>query len=374
MKVPFLDLRRDYEPLRETILARIQQVVDSQIFIMGPEVMGFEEALASYTGVAHAIGVSSGSDALLATLMAMGVGPGDEVIAPAFTFFATAGAVARLGARPVFVDIDPTSFLLDPKATLERVGPRTKAVIPVHLYGRTFADAEVEESLKREGIAMLGDAAQAIGAIDGGGRPAGAIGTAAAFSFFPAKNVGAFGDAGAITTDDDELAERIRVIRLHGARPKYIHHVVGGNFRLDALQAAVLSVKLETVEALTLARGANAARYAELFAATGLVSRGQVVLPEAGPGRHCYHQYVIRVHERDALRSYLGEQGIGTMVYYPQPLHLQACFADLGYGPGDLPHTEQATEEVLALPIFPGLTDEESAYVVDRIAAFYRTR
>lgn len=374
MRVPFLDLSRHHAPLRDAILAKVTEVIDSQRFIMGPELAGFEAELAAYCGCRHGIGVSSGTDALLVALMALGVGPGDEVVTTAFTFFATAGAISRLGARPVFADIDPESFNLDVADTLAKVGPKTKAIIPVHLFGRMADTAALRAGLGDRALPIVEDAAQAIGAEDASGRRAGAVGDLGCFSFFPAKNLGAFGDGGGVTSSDDELAEKVRVLRVHGSKPKYYHHVVGGNFRLDALQAAVLRVKLGFLEETVLARRANAARYRALFEASGLVASGAVRPPADGPGRHAYHQFVIRARERDALQAYLREQGVATMLYYPGGLHVQPCFAELGYEEGALPATEQATGEVLALPIFGELQEDEQRYVVEQIAAFYRER
>ncbi len=372
MRVPFLDLRRHHAPMREAILARLTSLIDAQSFILGPAVSDFEAALAAYCGVPHAVGVSSGTDALLAALMALEVGPGDEVVTTAFTFFATAGAVARLGARPVFADIEEESFLLDPAAALSLVGPRTKVLLPVHLFGR-MVDAEAFRAAQdARPLALVEDAAQAIGAQDARGRRAGAVGDLGCFSFFPAKNLGAMGDGGGVTCSDDALAECLRVLRVHGSKPKYYHHVVGGNFRLDALQAAVLSVKIAYLEEVIRARGRNAARYRALFDASGLTASGDVVVPTEGPGRHAYHQFVIRARARDALQAFLRERGVETMVYYPTALHLQPCFAGLGYREGALPHTERATREVLALPIFGELSAEEQSYVVECVAGFYR--
>jgi dTDP-4-amino-4,6-dideoxygalactose transaminase len=368
MRVPFLDLARIHAPLRERLLARLAAVLDSQRFILGPAVEDFEAALAARLGVGHAIGVSSGTDALLAALMALDVGPGDEVVLPAFTFFATAGVVARLGAVPVFADIEARSFNLAPAAALTRVTARTKAILPVHLFGRV-ADLE---PLRAAGVPIVEDAAQAIGARDATGRGAGGLGAVGCLSFFPSKNLGALGDGGAVLTNDPTLAARVRRLRVHGAETKYVHHEVGGNFRLDALQAAALHEKLAVLAEHDAARQRNAQRYAELFAQTGLVGRGVIVLPEAGPGRSVWHQYVIRADRRDALQAALREAGVGTMVYYPLALHLQPCFAALGGARGDLPESERATAEALALPIYAGLTEAEQEYVVAQVAAFFR--
>ncbi len=366
MAVPLLDLRRQYAPLREEIRSVMDRVCDAQRFILGPEVEAFEAEAAEALGVAHAIGVSSGTDALLVALMALDVGPGDEVILPVFTFFATAGVVARLGARPVFVDVDPGDFCLTPSAVADQVTACTKAIVPVHLFGQAAPMDGLAEAAGE--IPLLEDCAQAWGCTLGG-RPVGGLGRAGAFSFFPSKNLGGFGDGGLVTTNDPELAALIRQLRMHGQSGVYEHTHVGGNFRLDALQAAVLRVKLPHVEAWVAARRANAERYARLFAEAGL---DQVVLPLAREGRgHTYNQYVVRVPRRDELRSYLAERGIGCAVYYPLPLHLQPCFAGLGYGPGDFPVAEQASREVLALPVFPELEPAEQEEVVGAIAAFY---
>ena len=367
MAVPLLDLTRQYAPLRDTIRETIDRVCDSQRFILGPEVEAFEKEAAAALGVAEAVGVSSGTDALLVALMALGVGPGDEVILPTFTFFATAGVVARLGARPVFADIDPVDFCL-PASEIERLRTsRTKAVIPVHLFGQS---ADMAAVLKAAGeLPVLEDAAQAWGAAFDG-QPVGGMGIMGAFSFFPSKNLGGFGDGGLVTTNDTGLARRLRELRMHGQSGTYHHPTVGGNFRLDALQAAVLRTKLPHVAAWVDARRRNAARYRELFGAAGLLD-GTVRLPEALEGRgHTFNQYVIRVERRDALREYLLERGIGCAVYYPLPLHLQPCFADFGGTAGDLPVAETACGEVLAIPVFPELEDAEQEEVVAAIAAF----
>jgi dTDP-4-amino-4,6-dideoxygalactose transaminase len=330
------------------------RVVDSGQFILGAEVDDFERQLAAAVGTAHAIGVSSGTDALLCALMALDVGPGDEVVTPTFSFFATAGVVARLGARPILVDIQPETFNLDPDAAAAAVTSRTKAVIPVHLFGRPAARPAVV-------VPIVEDAAQSIGA-------SALYGNLSCLSFFPSKNLGAFGDAGAIIADDAELADRCRLLRTHGGRPKYYHHVVGGNFRIDALQAAILRVKLPHLPRWTAARRANAERYRRLFAGARIPP--ELRLPGDAPG-HIYNQFVIRAPRRDALREHLGRNGIGTEIYYPVPFHLQPCFRDLGYSAGAFPHSEVAAREVLALPIYPELTEAQQAYVVAQIASFY---
>ena len=369
MAVPLLDLRRQYGPLREQIRTVIDRVCDDQFFILGPEVEAFEDEAATALGVAHAVGCSSGTDALLLALMALGVGPDDEVVLPTFTFFATAGVVSRLGARPVFVDVDPTDYCMDPKLIAGAISERTKAVIPVHLFGQA-ADMD---GIRRasNAVPIIEDCAQAWGA-SFGGRDVGGIGDLGAFSFFPTKNLGGFGDGGLVTTGDPDMAQVLREIRMHGQSGPYLHPRVGGNFRLDALQAAVLRVKLPHVSNWIEGRRANAERYRQLFAAADLGDRVQ--LPAAVDGRgHTFNQYVIRARRRDELRRYLGERGIGVSVYYQLSLHLQPCFASLGYREGQFPVAEKASQEVLALPIFPELTEHEQSEVVAAIAEFYRT-
>lgn len=369
-RVPLLDLRAQYESMRDDIDEAIRRVVESQHFILGPEVEALEREIADYCGTTHAVGVSSGTDALLVALMALGVGPGDEVITTPFTFFATAGTVARLGARTVFVDIEPDTFNIDAARIEAALSPRTKAIIPVHLFGRVADMDTVMRLAGSAGVAVIEDAAQAIGAYDAAGRRAGAIGDVGAFSFFPSKNLGAFGDAGMVTTSDESLARLMRQLRVHGMEPKYFHSMVGGNFRLDALQAAVLRVKLRHLDTWHDGRRRNAARYRELFAQAGIE---QVTLPQDVPG-HIYNQFVIRVPQRDALRDHLSARAIGTEIYYPLPLHMQACFAGLGYQEGDFPHAERAAREVLALPIYPELEDAALQRVVASIADFYAAR
>ncbi len=330
------------------------RVVDSGQFIMGAEVERFEAELAAATGTRHAVGVSSGTDALLVALMALGVGPGDEVVTSVFSFFATAGVVSRLGARPVFVDIEEASFNLDPAAARAACGPRTRAVIPVHLFGRAAATLDVP-------VPEIEDAAQSIGASK-------VRGLASCLSFFPSKNLGAFGDAGAVLTGDPAFADRVALMRAHGSRPKYLHHVVGGNFRIDALQAAILRVKLPRLADSSAARRRNADRYRALFA--GARVPPELRLPEDAPG-HIYNQFVIRAPRRDELREHLRRADIGSEVYYPIPFHQQACFRELGYADGAFPRAEAASREVLALPIYPELTEEQQAYVVAKISEFY---
>jgi dTDP-4-amino-4,6-dideoxygalactose transaminase len=364
--VPLLDLEAQYRPLRDEILAAITRVCDSQRFIMGPEVEALERELAAYLQVPEAIAVSSGTDALLAALMVLGIGPGDEVVTSTFSFFATAGCVARVGATPVLVDIDPATFNLDPSAVLAALTSRTRAIVPVHLYGLCADMDPITELARQRGIPVIEDAAQAIGATYKG-RQAGAIGTFGCFSFFPSKNLGAFGDGGLVTTHDPMLAKEVRLVRNHGAEPKYFHKRVGANFRLDALQAAVLRVKLPHLARWTALRQANAARYDALMPEAGLADR--VTLPSVPSDcGHIFNQYVIRVPDRDRVRAFLSERGIGTEIYYPVPFHLQECFASLGHRRGDFPHAEAAADTTLALPIYGELTADQQAAVVSALA------
>ena len=360
--VKLLDLEAQYQPLRAEILAAITRVCDSQRFILGPEVDALERELAASLGVSHAVAVSSGTDALLAAFMALGLGAGDEVITPTFSFFATAGCVARVGAAPVFVDIDPVTFNLDPSAVRAAITPRTRAIVPVHLYGLCADMDPIVEVARQNHIPIVEDAAQAIGATYKA-QQAGTIGTIGCFSFFPSKNLGAFGEGGLITTNDSALAGEIRLLRNHGAEPKYFHQRIGGNFRLDALQAAVLRVKLPHLERWTSMRQRNAERYQTLFASAGVTDR--VILPTApADRRHIFNQYVVRVRERDRVRRFLDDRGIGTEVYYPVPFHLQECFSSRGHRRGDFPQAEAAAGSVLALPIYSELTIEQQSAVV----------
>jgi dTDP-4-amino-4,6-dideoxygalactose transaminase len=358
--VPLLDLTRYDDELKREIASSVEGVFASGRFVMGPTNEAFEKVFADFCGARHALGVSSGTDALLVALMALGVGPGDEVVTSPLSFFASAGVVARLNARPVFADIDPETFDLDPDRLAQVINPRTKAVMPVHLYGQC-ADMDTIREVAR-GVPIVEDACQAVGAMYRG-RKAGVLGNIAAFSFYPTKNLGAAGDAGAVTTDDDELAGLVRTLRLHGESERYHHARVGGNFRMDSVQSAVLLAKLPRLEAWTRRRVAIAEKYGDLL--SGAESSGRIVLPDVAPGRrHVFHQYVVRVRERDRVRARLAERGISTAVFYPIPLHLQECFAGLGYRDGDFPDAEKAAKEVLALPMFPQLTDAE----VDRVS------
>lgn len=366
-EVPLLDLKGQYRALKGDIDDAVARVVDAQWFILGPEVAGLEAEIAAYTGVAHGVGMSSGTDALLAALMALGVGPGDEVIVPTFTFFATAGVVARLGATPVFVDIDPGTYNVLPDAVAAAVTERTRAVIPVHLYGRMADMDAVMAAVRGRDIAVIEDAAQAIGAFDHAGRKAGSVGGMGCFSFFPSKNLGGFGDGGMTVTDDEGTASRLKMLRMHGMEPKYFHAMVGGNFRLDALQAAVLRVKLRHLDDWSAARRRNAGLYRDLLDEGGVLDR--IGVPADEPG-HIYNQFVIRTPDRDGLQAALRAGGVGTEIYYPVPLHLQECFGGLGYPPGSMPNAEAAARETLALPIYPELREEQIDHVAAVIIAF----
>jgi dTDP-4-amino-4,6-dideoxygalactose transaminase len=363
--IPLLDLQPQYAPLRDEILAAIARVCDSQQFIMGPEVSALESELARLIGVEHAVAVSSGTDALLLAMMALGIGPGDEIVTSTYSFFATAGSIVRLGAQPVLVDIDPATFNINPRALSRAVTPRTKAIMPVHLFGLAADMDPILDEASRSGVPVIEDAAQAIGA-SYKSRAAGAMGAIGCFSFFPSKNLGAFGDAGLVTMKDGKLAKRARLLRTHGMEPKYYHHEVGANFRMDAVQAAVLRVKAPHLSAWTEARRVNAARYRRLFADAGLMDIVQ--LPsEPRDCRHIYNQFVIRTPERDRLKRHLDASGIGNEIYYPVPFHLQPCFAGLGHHAGDFPEAERAANESLALPIYGELTLEQQQAVVDAV-------
>jgi dTDP-4-amino-4,6-dideoxygalactose transaminase len=379
--IPLLDLKAQYAPIREEIRGAIDRVADAQYFIGGPEVDGLEREIAEYSQCAFGVGVSSGTDALLVALMTASVQPGDEVVTTPYSFFATAGSIYRLCAVPVFVDISLVDYNIRPDLLEAAITSRTKAIIPVHLYGQVADMDPIMEIAQRHGLVVIEDAAQAIGA-EYRGRRAGSIGHLGCFSFFPSKNLGGFGDGGMITTNDAELAHKARLLRNHGAEPKYYHKLVGGNFRLDALQAAILRVKLRYLDGWTSGRQRNAARYRQLFIEAGLVADNRSSAPDHGPSsasagvvlpleqperRHIYNQFVIRTAQRDAVIGVLKERKIGHEIYYPVPLHLQECFAARGYAPGDLPASEQAARETLALPVYPELTEEMQAAVVDAV-------
>lgn len=388
MHVPFLELEYQHEPIKEELHEAIDNVVRSNQFILGPFVEKFERDVAEYCGIEYAIGVSSGTDALLVSLMALGITSDDYVMTTPFSFFATAGVIARLGATPIFVDIDPDTFSLSAEALTDTwstmsddVKRRTQAIIPVHLFGQCADMTPIMDFARAHDIPVIEDAAQSIGAeypdvaIDGT-RKAGTIGQMGCYSFFPSKNLGGFGDGGLVTTSNSDVAERIRMLRAHGARPKYYHHYVGGNFRLDAIQAAVLSVKLPHLDTWHRERRANAQHYNELFTEKGLTD--VVTLPASSYENqriefpHIFNQYVIRTAQRDALREHLSACNVATAIYYPLPLHRQPCFADLGYDEGSFPASEQAAQEVLALPVYPGMRPEQRMYVVESIEEFYR--
>jgi dTDP-4-amino-4,6-dideoxygalactose transaminase len=369
MRVPLLDLKLQYQKLKPDVLQVIQQVCEEQGFILGPQVDAFEGEVAKYLGAEHAVGVSSGTDALLLSLMASGVKPGDEVLTTPYTFFATASSISRLGATPVFVDIDPATYCLDVSKLGEVLTPKARAIIPVHLFGRPMDLEPIMELAREEDLSVIEDAAQAIGALVRG-RRVGAIGSFGAFSFFPSKNLGGFGDGGLVTTNSAEGEAAIRRLRVHGSERRYEHIEIGINGRLDALQAAVLRVKLGHLDAWTEARRRNAQRYGTLFAAAGLAEL--LAVPAVTDG-HVFNQFVIRSKRRDELKEFLASREIGTEIYYPIPLHLQPCYRSLGYAPGDFPEAERAARETLALPIFPELTETQQAFVVDSIQQFYRS-
>ena len=378
--IPILDLKAQYASIRDEILAAINRVLDSQQFILGSEVEALEKVLAEYCQCRYAFGVSSGTDALLLSMMALGIQPGDEVITTPYSFFATSGSIVRLGAVPVYVDIEPATFNIQVDQIESRITSRTKAILPVHLAGQVADMEPIMDLANRYGLHVIEDACQAIGA-DYKGQRAGSIGDVGCFSFFPSKNLGGYGDSGLVTCNDPELADKIALLRNHGQRPKYHNHVVGGNFRMDALQAAVLRVKFDHLESWTDARRQHAATYNQLFADRGisissadLAEKPGVVTPaETGYGRHIYHLYMIRVKHRDELMSFLKDRQIGCEIYYPIPLHLQDCFANMGHQAGDYPHSERAANESLSLPIYPELSDAMIARVVDTIAEFFNS-
>ncbi len=389
MKVPLLDLKPQYSSLKKEIDEALIKVAESQHFILGPEVDNLEKSLAKYLSVKHAIGVSSGTDALLLALMAIDIKPGDEVIVPTFSFFATAGVVSRMNAVPVFADIDPVTFNISPDDLRRKVTSKTKAIIPVHLYGQSADMEPIMAFAKQHHLKVIEDGAQAIGTQYKDGKPVGTIGDIGCYSFFPSKNLGGFGDGGLVVTNDDNLGERLRIMRVHGGKPKYYHKVIGGNFRLDALQAAVLSVKLPHLDAWSEKRRENASLYTSFFVdrqtaeGEGKISfdaRNKVLLPKpvykSGSVRnyHIYNQYVIRVESRDELRKYLTEKEIGTEIYYPVPFHRQECFANLHSKDSDFPASNFAAENSIALPIYPELSREQIEYVVDTIAAFQHVK
>lgn len=373
MNVPLLDLKAQHEPIRKDLLAAMERVLDQNNFILGREVSELEEKVAAYSGTRYAIGVSSGTDALVAALMALELKPGDEVITTPLSFFATVGAIVRVGATPVFVDIDPITYNLDARQIAAAVTPRTKAIIPVHLYGQCADMTPILQVAAAHNLAVVEDAAQAIGAEYGDGRRAGSMGTMGCFSFFPSKNLGGLGDGGMIVTNDEHLAERLRVLRVQGGKPKYYHRILGGNFRLDTIQAAVLNVKLPYLDRWTALRQHHADLYESLFRSLNVESEFGVRLPQAVYKQqgvrhyHIYNQFVIGVPKRDALRDYLKAKGIGTEIYYPVPLHRQECLQSLGYKEGDYPEAERACRELVALPIYPELNEDQQHYVAQTV-------
>ena len=376
MQVPLLDLKIQYKAIKSEIQKALEDVLESQIFIMGPRVEEFEAAIAAYSNTRYAVGVSSGTDALLAALMALDIRPGDEVITTPFTFFSTAGTIARLNARPVFVDIEPVTFNIDAGKIERAITRKTRAIIPIHLFGQCADMDQILEIARRRRICVIEDAAQSIGA-EYKGRRAGSMGDMGIFSFFPSKNLGGFGDGGMVVTNDEALAEKVKLLRNHGMHPKYYHKIVGGNFRLDSLQAAVLSVKLKYLDGWSQGRRMNAAYYNRKFKESGLIEGGQIKIPKAiyeesgDKNYHIYNQYTLRVRDRDKLQAYLKKNSIGSEIYYPVPLHLQECFKDLGYKEGDFPVSEEAARSVLSIPIYPELTEEQKDYVVGKIGEFY---
>ncbi len=374
--IPIIDLRAQYKTIREELQRALDEVLESQQFVLGEVVQKFEADAAAYLGAKHAIGVASGSDALLLSLMALGVGPGDAVIVPTFTFVATATAVARLGATPLFADIEPESFLIavqqiEMLLAGKKRAARVKAVIPAHLFGRMCAMREIAALARQHRISVVEDAAQSFGARDGG-KAAGTLGDLGCYSFFPTKNLGGLGDGGLVATGDGRLAEKIKLLRAHGEGAKYRHDVVGVNSRLDAIQAAALGVKLRHVERWREARLARAESYGRLFRERKLIGNGVRAIPQTHDGAHAFNYYVIRAERRDGLKKHLAAADIQTEIYYPIPLHLQPCFSRLGHRRGDFPVAEKAAEEALALPLYPELTEAQQTVVVESIAAFYR--
>lgn len=377
MAVPLLDLNAHHEPIKQEILAALEKTFQSNAFILGPDVGELEERVAAYCQAKYGIGVTSGTDALLLALMALGVGPEDEVITTPYSFFATAGVIVRLRAKPVFVDIDPHTYNIDPARISDAVTPKTKVIIPVHLYGQCADMAPIMNIARRHNLSIIEDAAQAIGSEYRDGHRSCSMGTIGCLSFFPSKNLGCLGDGGMAVTNDSELAERMRVLRVHGSKPKYYHKLIGGNFRLDTIQAAVLNVKLNYLDGWTKRRQENAERYELLFQQSDVVQKGKVRLPEAvyrsGGVKHyhIYNQFVLRAERRDDLVAHLKQKGIGTEIYYPVPFHLQECFRYLGHKHGDFPDSERAANETIAIPIYPELTPAKQTEVVEAIAAFY---
>jgi dTDP-4-amino-4,6-dideoxygalactose transaminase len=377
MRIPLLDLKAQYADIKDEVKKAIDDVLESQHFILGPKVEELEKNIAIYSQTKYAVGVSSGTDALLVSLMALCIGPGDEVITTPFTFFATAGVISRLYARPVFVDIDPITYNINPPKIERAITKKTKAIIPIHLFGQCVDMDPVLEIAKKHNLYVIEDAAQSLGA-EYKGRKAGSMGDLGIFSFFPSKNLGGIGDGGMVVTNNEALYKKVKILRVHGSNPKYFHKIVGGNFRLDAIQAAVLNVKLKYLDRWSQGRQDNARDYDQKFKAAGRIKKGLIETPKAvykdggDKNYHIYNQYTIRAKDRDRLAAFLGEKAIGMDIYYPVPLHLQECYKDLGYKKGDLPVAEEAAGSVLSLPIYPELTAEQKNYIVEKIAGFYR--
>lgn len=371
MNVPLLDLKGQYQAIKHELDAAVARIIASQHFILGPEVENCEKAVSAYCNSPFACGVSSGTDALLISLMAENIGAGDEVITTPFSFFATAGCIARVGAKPIFADIEPDTFNINPVLIEKKITKKTKAILPVHLYGQTAEMDPILATAKKHGLVVIEDAAQAIGA-EYKGKRAGSLGDYGCFSFFPSKNLGCFGDGGLVITPSEEKSKKLKNLRNHGMDPKYYHSLIGGNFRLDALQAAVIAVKIKYLDGWSKKRFENAQSYNRLFSEAGLVKNGFVTLPQIKQSRHIFNQYVIRAQKRDALIENLKKNGIGCEIYYPVPLHLQKCFDYLGHRKGDFPESEKAAQETLAIPVYPELTIYQFEYVVKTIQNFYK--
>jgi dTDP-4-amino-4,6-dideoxygalactose transaminase len=377
MNIPFLDLKAQYLTVKEKIESAIEEVLEAQQFILGPKVEEFEHNIVTYSGTKYAVGVSSGTDALLISLMALDINPGDEIITSPFTFFATAGSIARLGAKPVFVDIDPITYNIDPEKIENAITNKTKAIIPVHLFGQCADMEPILEIAKKYNLHVIEDAAQSIGA-EYKGQKAGTMGNLGIFSFFPSKNLGGFGDGGMVITNDEDLHKKIKILRIHGSEPKYYHKMLGGNFRLDALQAAILNEKLKYLDQWSQKRRDNAEYYDKKFRDRGLIQNGNITLPlpiyrnNTDKNYHIYNQYTIKTENRDKLRVFLEENGLKTAIYYPIPLHLQECFLGLGYKKGDFSVSEKSAKTVLSLPIFPELTTKQIDYIMQKVSDFFR--
>ncbi|MGB8953496.1 MAG: DegT/DnrJ/EryC1/StrS family aminotransferase [Candidatus Aminicenantales bacterium] len=376
MNIPLLDLKAQYLGIRDEIQSAIDEVLKSQQFILGPQVEELERKIADYSGTKYAVGVSSGTDALLVSLMALNIKPGDEIITSPFTFFSTAGVIARLNARPVFIDIDTATFNMDPSQIASAITEKTRAILPVHLFGQCADMDPILQIAKNHNLSVVEDAAQSIGA-EYKGKRAGAMGHCGVFSFFPSKNLGGCGDGGMVVTNDEALYRKIRLLRVHGSESEYFYKNVGGNFRLDAIQAAILNVKFRYLDTWTEKRRTNADDYDYRFQATGLIDKGRLAIPEAVHKKsgdrnyHVYNQYTIRVYDRDPLREFLKENGISTKIYYPLPLHLQESFHDLGYQKGDFPSAEEAARKVLSLPVYPELTAAQREFIIQKISDYY---